>query len=99
MSDLTIRDVQATMDANLKRWYPDAPGGNLAAVCLNKVIEECKELVRHPYAGEEMADVVIAMTSYASTLGIDLQAEIERKLAILAQRNDQPERDRERGIG
>lgn len=96
--DLTIRDVQAQMGDNLRRWYPDVPGGEIASMCMAKVDEEVRELYSHPFSGEEMADVIISLSGYASTLGIDLQSEIERKLAIVSARTDQSERDRARGI-
>lgn len=98
--DLTIRDVQSQMEDNLRRWYPDEPASVMIPRAFQKVIEEYTEWDNASYSedAEECADIVIALCSYCSQAGIDLQSEIERKLAIVSARTDQSERDRARGI-
>jgi NTP pyrophosphatase (non-canonical NTP hydrolase) len=51
--------------------------------------EEMAELLRaltvddaHPKAAEEVADIVIVLYRVATRLGVDLHAEIDRKMAI-----------------
>lgn len=51
--------------------------------------EEMAELLRaltvddkHPKAAEEIADVVIILSRLATRLGADLQAEVDRKMAV-----------------
>ena len=51
--------------------------------------EEMSELLRalavddmHPKAGEEIADVVIVLSRLCTELGVDIQAEIDRKMEI-----------------
>jgi Zn finger protein HypA/HybF involved in hydrogenase expression len=100
---MTIQQVQQQMGDNLKRWYPFDSRRSLAEKCERKVTEEhnewkCQDWSRD-FEGEECADIVIALCGYCSQAGIDLQAEIEKKLAIVSARKDQAERDKARGIG
>jgi len=97
---MTVRDVQSQMEAKLERWYGTDRPMTTKGLCRLKVREEFEEWDRPgEYTPEEAADVVIALCGWASQAGIDLQSEIERKLAIVSARDDQAERDRERGIG
>lgn len=55
--------------------------------------EEMAELLRaltvddsHPKAASEVADVVICLYGVASRLGVDLHAEVDRKMAVNRQR-------------
>ena len=64
--------------------------------------EEMAELLRalsqndnHPMAGEEVADVVIVLYRLATRMGIDLHAEIDRKMAV----NRTRKWDADSGIG
>lgn len=98
---LTIRAVQQQMETNLKRWYPDQPASVMIPRAFQKVMEEYTEWTLSGFDTEwqECADIVIAITGLCAVSGIDLQSEIERKLAIVSARTDQAERDRARGIG
>lgn len=101
-ADPTIACIQLQMGGNLRRWYPDKTPEQIALICIQKVNQEHREwtdVIGEPSEGEELADKVISECAYASKRGIDLQAEIEKKLAIVSARTDQAERDRERGIG
>ena len=102
MSDLTIRDAGEKMRNLLHKWYPGEDPDVLAAKCGGKTIEEQNEwrnAIGTPEEGPEAADAILALFARCAMKGIDLQTEIERKLAILASRDDQPERDKDRGIG
>lgn len=64
------------------------PAGSNARVAA-RANEELAELLRaltaddqHPKAAEEVADTVIILYRLATRLGIDLHAEIDRKMAI-----------------
>lgn len=64
------------------------PAGSNARVAA-RANEELAELLRalttdddHPKAAEEVADTVIVLYRLAARLGIDLHAEIDRKMAI-----------------
>lgn len=64
------------------------PAGSNARVAA-RANEEMAELLRaltvddnHPKAAEEVADIVIILYRLATRLGIDLHAEIDRKMAI-----------------
>lgn len=81
-----MRESQATISE-----WADAtfgPAGSNARVAA-RANEEMAELLRvltidddHPKAGEEVADVVIVLCRLASRLGVDLGAEVDRKMAI-----------------
>lgn len=64
------------------------PAGSNARVAA-RANEELAELLRaltaddeHPKAAEEVADTVIILYRLATRLGIDLHAEIDRKMAV-----------------
>lgn len=88
MSDLTIRDVQVAAWANKL-----AKGFNTIDVALEfgLLTGEVGEAFtawrkRQPDLGEEIADVLLYLVSLAEMNGVDLQAEVEAKLAKNAHR-------------
>lgn len=105
MSGLTYRALQVRIRALVDKWYPNMTTEAKRRTRWQKLNEEFGELRDAIEANDiqgirkEIADVNIVLASLADAYWIDQEDEIERKLAILAQRDDQPERDRERGIG
>jgi NTP pyrophosphatase (non-canonical NTP hydrolase) len=75
--------------ASISRWAEETfgpAGSNARAVArANREMAELLEHVtaddRHPEAAEEIADVVIVLYRVATRLGVDLQGEIDRKMA------------------
>ena len=75
---------------SISRWADSTfgPAGSNARVAA-RANEEMAELMRvltvddaHPKASEEIADVVIVLSRLATRLGVDLNDEINRKMAI-----------------
>lgn len=46
------------------------------------LLREAKELVEEPENGEEMADIFLLLAGVAYLSGVDLESEIEKKMAI-----------------
>jgi NTP pyrophosphatase (non-canonical NTP hydrolase) len=71
-------------------WREEAFGPIVSSIRLAaRANEEMAELIRalatddnHPKAAEEVADVAIILYTLATRLGIDLHAEIDRKMAV-----------------
>lgn len=79
------RETQAT----ISRWAEETfgpAGSNARAISrANREMAELLEHVtsddRHPEAAEEIADIVIVLSRVMTRLGVDLQTEIDRKMA------------------
>lgn len=81
-----MSETQATISAWAEQTFGPAGSNTRVAV---RALEEMTELLRclsaddnHPKATDEVADVVIVLQRLATRLGIDLWAEVERKMAI-----------------
>jgi NTP pyrophosphatase (non-canonical NTP hydrolase) len=84
---------RVTMTENqwsISEWAEETfgPAGSTARVAA-RANEEMAELLRHlttderhPKAAEEVADIYIVLCRVASRLGIDIQDEVDRKMAI-----------------
>ncbi|MEU7240359.1 MazG nucleotide pyrophosphohydrolase domain-containing protein [Streptomyces sparsogenes] len=83
MSDLTIRDVQAAAWANKLAKGFNTTDTALEFGLLTGEVGEAFTAWRKrlPDLGEELADVLLYLVSLAEMNGIDLQAEVEAKLA------------------
>jgi len=82
--------LYAETQASISQWAEDAfgPSGSNARVAA-RANEEMAELLRaltandqHPMAAEEVADILIVLYRLATRLGVDLHAEVDRKMAI-----------------
>jgi NTP pyrophosphatase (non-canonical NTP hydrolase) len=81
-----LRETQQT----ITQWCHDTFGPSSSNFRIfERALEEVRELQRklgdhdcHPGAGEEIADVFICLYRLASDLGVDLHAEIDRKMQI-----------------
>lgn len=81
-----MRETQRSVSEWAEATFGAAAGNARIAARAN---EEMAELLRaltaddrHPKAAEEIADVVIVLYRLATRLGVDLVAEIDRKMAI-----------------
>lgn len=84
----------AETQTTISQWADETFGaaGSNARVAA-RANEEMAELMRaltvddnHPKAVEEIADIVIVLSRLATRLGVDLQSEVERKMAINRER-------------
>lgn len=64
------------------RLFPNRTDGSMFL----KLYEETGEVVRDPSDPGEVADVFILWLDYAKRKGIDIEAEVRRKLAVLENR-------------
>lgn len=80
--------------SGISKWADETfgPSGSNARVAA-RANEEMAELLRaltaddnHPKAAEEAADIVIVLYRLASRIGVDLHAEIDRKMAVNRER-------------
>jgi NTP pyrophosphatase (non-canonical NTP hydrolase) len=81
-----VTETQATISAWIEETF--GPAGSNARV-VARANEEMAEVVRsvtindsHPDLAEEIADVIIVLCRVATRLGVDLQTEVNRKMAI-----------------
>jgi NTP pyrophosphatase (non-canonical NTP hydrolase) len=82
--------VTKETQATVTQWIEDTFGpADSNARVLARANEEMAELLRsvtmddrHPDIPEEMADVVIVMYRVATSLGVDLLAEVDKKMAV-----------------
>lgn len=72
--DTVLKDVAAWADDSFPEETLDARLAHLR--------KEYDELLARPESGEEMADMVMIIANHAHIMGVDLKAEIRRKLAI-----------------
>lgn len=89
VEDIRHREAVPTLDgvlADVARWQQATfPDGTLVGATRH-LQEELLELYAEPLNGVEMADVLMLMTAVARLHGIDLVAEVARKLAICRER-------------
>lgn len=95
-----MSDLQAT----IMEWHKKTFSGRRPLATAKKLLEEASECHVAAKNGdlvsmaEEAADCAIVCFVLADMAGKDLESLIHAKLGILAERTDQKERDRERGI-
>ena len=88
------------LQARVAKWHRKTFGSTTADLLRRmgqKFDEEVDEYREHLDL-KEAADVILVLMTIADRAGVDLQALVEEKLAIIEQRTDQIERDAERGI-
>jgi NTP pyrophosphatase (non-canonical NTP hydrolase) len=85
-----MNETQQTISAWALTTFGEVVSNVSAATRANKEMAELLMALaiddRHPEAGEEIADIVIILFRLAERLGIDLFAEIDRKMSINRQR-------------
>jgi len=78
-------ETQATISAWAEETFGPSGSNARAIARANREMAELLEHVtaddRHPEAAEEIADIVIVLSRVMTRLGVDLQAEIDRKMA------------------
>jgi NTP pyrophosphatase (non-canonical NTP hydrolase) len=81
------------LQSEVTRWvasmFPDAS----AATNIQKMQSELEKLLKTPWSEDEMADVLIVLSAYASRFGVDLENAVRRKMEINRQRNWHREAD------
>ena len=83
---MKLSDIAATNWAWVDRmgWHNKTPLEYLALISseVGEAINECRGEKPSPLLGEELADIILRVTDFAHHHGIDIQAEVLRKMEI-----------------